>query len=98
MRGLFGRGLKVAKGFGPHLVEMGAQPRYALGIELIKTACSGAVVEDKARIFEDFEVLRDRGAADGEMIGEFVDGQGAGGELLEDCHPRCISEGVESGL
>src|SRR5579872_5257466 len=53
----FRRDLKVAESLGPHLVEVGAQPRHAFGIELVQTACTGLAVHDEPRILEHFEVL-----------------------------------------
>jgi hypothetical protein len=90
--------LKVGEGFGPHLVEMGAQARYTLGIELIEAARSGAVVEHEAGVFQHFEVLRDGGTADGESARELVHGQRSSRQLLEDSHAGGVAEGVESGL
>jgi hypothetical protein len=96
--GFFGDGLKGAHGLGPHLVEVGAEAGDAFGIELIETAGSLAGAGDEARVFEDFEVLGDGGAGDGELAGQLIDGDGAGGELLKDGHSGLVAEGVETGL
>jgi hypothetical protein len=96
--GFFCSDLKIAEGFGPHLVEVGAEARDTLGVELIKAACSAAGVEYQACVFEHFEVLRDGGAADRERVGEFVDGERARRKLLKDSHARGVAEGVETGL
>lgn len=77
---------------------MRAQAGDSSGVEAIETAGAGAMVEHEARVFEDFEVLRDGGTGDGEPIGDLVDGEGPGGEALEDGHARGICEGVETGL
>jgi hypothetical protein len=77
---------------------MCAQARDALGIKLIETTGTDGLVEDKPRVLEHFEVLRDGGTADGEGAGELIDGERPSGELLEDGHAGCIAEGIESGL
>jgi len=43
-------------------------------------------------------MLRDRGTRDGQRAREFVDGDGAAGELLEDGHARGVAKRVEAGL
>ena len=77
---------------------MGPQAGDTFRVELVKAARAGAGIGDEAGLFEDFEVLRYGGTADGKLAGKLVDGEGTGGELLEDGHAGGIAEGVESGL
>jgi hypothetical protein len=95
----FGRGdLECAEGAGPDLIEVGAEARDAGRIELIEAAGSVPGIEHEARFFEDAEMLRDRGPADGHDGGELVDGERTVGETVEDGHAGGIREGVEAGL
>jgi hypothetical protein len=91
-------GLKIAEGPGPHLVEVGTEARDAFGVELVKAAGSGAAVENEACVFQHFEVLRNRGAADGKGARQFVDGERTRRELLKDGHARGVAKSVETGL
>ncbi len=77
---------------------MGAEACHAFGVQLIEAACSSFGVGDQASVFEHAQVLGDGGTADGESGGDFVDGDGAGGEFLEDGHAGGIAEGIEAGL
>jgi len=97
-RGFFGGCLKVAHGLVPELIEVGAEAGDAFRAELIKAAGSGARIGHKACLLQDPQVLGDGGAGDGEGAGEFVDGDRAGGKLLEDGHAGGVAEGVETGL
>lgn len=98
LRRPFSGGLKGAHGLGPHLIEMGPQACDAFRVELIKAASAGASVGHKAGLLENFKVLRDCGTRHGELVGQLVDGERAGGELLEDSHAGGITQGIESGL
>ena len=82
----FGDGLEVTEGVFPDLFKVGAEQSDAFGVELIEAASALLSVVDESGFLEDFEVLRDGGAADGHGGGEFVDGERSGGEFLENGH------------
>jgi hypothetical protein len=90
--------LKSAERPVPHLVEVGAQARNALRIELIKSSGSLLGVSHKTRILQHLEVLRYGRTSHGQRARELVDGDRAHGELLKDGHARGIGEGIQSGL
>jgi len=77
---------------------MSAQTGDAFRIQLVEAAGSGAAVGDQSCVFQDAQVLGDRGAADGQSAGQFVDGNGTASEHLEDGHAGRVPQGVESGL
>ncbi len=77
---------------------MSTQPGHAFGIELVESPGSGLCVHYKSRVFENAQVLRNRGPADRHDPGQFVYGNGTGRELLKDRHAGGVPEGVESGL
>lgn len=77
---------------------MGAQTRYALGIEPVQPSRSLPDVIHQSCILEHFEVLRYGGTRYGKSSSQLVDGDGAAGELLKDGHPGGIGECIESGL
>jgi hypothetical protein len=97
-RRFFRGDLKVAEGLGPHVIEVGAETGYALRIELVESARSGVDVEDETGVLEHLEVLGNGRPADGEGTRELVDGEGAGGEPLEDGHAGGVAQGIETGL
>lgn len=77
---------------------MSAQAGNAFRVELIEAARSGFAVHDEPSVFEHTQMLGDSGAADGQGLCEFVDGDGSGGQLLKDGHAGGIAESIESGL
>lgn len=83
---------------GPHLVEVGTQARHSFGIQLIQSPRSGPGIEDQAGILEYAQMLRNGGATYRQFAGEFVYGERAVGQLLEDGHAGLVGKGVESGL
>ena len=95
---LFDRGLKCAHGLRPHLVKVSAQTGDAFRIQLVEAAGSCPAVCHQPRVFENAQVLGDRGTADGQRTGQFVDGDGTGSQLLEDGHASRVAEGIEAGL
>lgn len=84
--------------FVPHLIEVGPEASDSLRVELIETPGSIPDVGHEASFFKDFEVLRDGRPRDGHRTGKLVDGDGAIGKFLEDCHAGGIGKGVQSGL
>jgi hypothetical protein len=97
-RRFLGGDLKVGEGPGPHLVEMSTQPGDTLGVELIEPARPGTPVNNKTRVLEYFQVLRDSRAADWKGTREHIYGEWPARELLEDGHARGVAECVESSL
>jgi len=96
--GFFRCHLEIAHRPGPHLVEVGAQPRHTFRIQLIEPARSGPAVENESRILQDLQVLGDCGPAYGQCARQLVDGQRAGRQLLKDGHPGRIAQCIQSGL
>jgi len=94
----FDGGLKCAHGFFPHLVKVGAQAGNSFRVQLVEATGSGLRICNQARILQHAQVLGYCRAAYGEGFGEFIDGDGTAGELLEDGHSGGIAEGIESGL
>lgn len=82
----------------PHLVKMFAQAGHALRVQGVKPPCSGLCVHYQPCILKHLQVLRNCRPAHRHSAGQLIHGQRAGRELLEDCHPRGIAKGVESGL
>lgn len=80
------------------MIEVSAKSSYAFGIELVETAGAGAPVENKARILEDFQVLRDGWATHGKCAGEFMDREWTCGQFLQDCHASGIAKSIKAGL
>ena len=80
------------------MVEVLTQARDAGGIELVEPAGAVLGVSDESGIFENAQMLRNGGAADGQGLSQFVDGDGSGSELLKDGHACGITERVEAGL
>ena len=77
---------------------MSAQTGDAFRIQLVEAAGSGSAVSDQTCVFEDAQMLGDRGTADGQGAGQFVDGNGTASEHLEDGHAGRVAQGVQSGL
>jgi hypothetical protein len=90
--------LKGAERPGPHLIEVRAQTRHALRIELVEPARACLGIGHKAHILQYLEVLRNSRTRDREHPREFVHGDGPGGELLKDRHPGWVGEGIKPGL
>src|SRR5580658_6946048 len=78
--------LKGAERLGPHLVEVGAQPRHSLGIQLIQPPRSGLAGGQQGGVLEHTQVLRSRGTADRQGAREIAYGGWRAGELLKDRH------------
>ena len=97
-RDFLDRGFKRAHGRLPELVEVSAQAGDAFRIQLVEAAGSCPAVGHQSRVFEDAQMLGDRGAADGEGTGQFVHGYGAARELVEDGHAGGVPEGIKSVL
>ena len=91
-------GLKVCKGGGPHVIEVGSEARHALGIQPIEAARPDFAIRDEPGVPQDLEVLRDGGACDRQPPSELVDGQRAARKALEDRHTSGVCEGIQPGL
>ena len=82
----------------PHLVKMSAEARHTFGIKVIKPASSLFDISHETYILQHLQVLRNSRTSDGQGPRQFIDGDGAGGELLKDGHARGVGKGIESGL
>jgi hypothetical protein len=80
------------------LVEVFADGVESGGVQLVKATVAVGGVGDEAGLLEDFEVLGDGGAGDGEVFGELADGEWAAREAREDGSAGGIAEGVELGV
>ena len=83
------------EGLTPELVKIFADGVEARGIELVEAAIADGFVGDEVSVFEDFEMLGDSGARDGEGFGERANGQGALGEAGEDGAAGGVAQSVE---
>jgi len=77
---------------------MGSQARYSIGVQLVQTTRACSLIENKARIFENFEMLRNRRSAYRQCVGKLVYGQRSGRKFLEDCHAGGVTQSIETGL
>src|SRR5690606_7776860 len=91
--GLFGDLLETRKRLAPETIELVAKGFDARGIELVDAPRAGRPLENQSRGLQDFQVLGDRGAADGQLRGELSDRARAIREALEDCAARCVAQG-----
>ena len=66
-----------------------------MGLELVDSSLSVALVVDEAGVSEDFEVLGECGVGDGEVVGEVACGGGRFGELLDDLPTDRVGECIE---
>ena len=96
--GFFYGFLKGAQRPCPHLIEVRAEPRHALRIELVKPARACLGIGHEPHILQYLQVLRNSGTRDREHARQFIDGDGPGGKLLKNRHPRGIGKCIESGL
>ena len=77
---------------------MRAQPLDPLGVKLIEPAGAGAMVYNQTRLFQDLEVLRDCRPGDGQVLGDLIDSERPGRQLLKDGHAGRVGEGIEASL
>ena len=75
-----------------------AEARDAFGRELVEAAASCLAVENEACFLEHPQMLGYGRPADGHDLSEFMDGERASAEAVEDRHTGRITESVEAGL
>ena len=90
--------LEGAHRMGPHLIEVCAKARHAFRVQLIEPARSSFAVHHQPRILEHLEVLRYGRSAYRHDACQFVDGDRAAGEPLEDGHACGIAQCFQAGL
>ncbi len=77
---------------------MVAQGGNAIGIQFVDAASAVAAISDQSRILEHAQMLRDRGAGDGDASGQIVDGAGMLADQGKDSQAGRIAESGEAGL
>ena len=82
----------------PQLREVIAEQRQALGIQLINSTSSFAAVPHQARILQDAQVLRYRGARNRQAGGKLVHGLRMVAQHLEDGQPGGVAQRRQSAL
>jgi len=65
---------------------------------MVKTTGSSFCIADQPGILEYPQVLGDGWPADGKGVGQFLDGEGPGGQAPKDGQPGGVSQGFQSGL
>src|SRR4051812_6980153 len=90
-----GQQFEARGGVTPHLLEVGLHGLDALVVQAIEPAGALRAVGDQARVLEQLEVSRHRGAADGELVGELAYRAVTGSEQLDDRPPVRVTEGIE---
>jgi hypothetical protein len=80
----------------PEPVELPAQRGQAGGVDAIDAPGADRVVDDKARLLQQLEVLGNRGPADGKVIRKLAYSPRAGGDEFQDCPPRGVGQGAPS--
>ena len=79
----------------PKAVEVGAQCVDARGIQLVEPPASLGTIHDQMRVFQDPQVLRDRGPAHGETACEFAHRLGPLEEALEDRSAGRVAQSIQ---
>src|SRR5215831_15901762 len=79
-----GRRLERGEGLVPERVEVVAELAHAVGIDPVEPPRAVSTLRDEPGLLQDAQVLRDRGPADRQLVGDLADRAGARAELLED--------------
>jgi len=89
---LLGRRLERGEGVIPEPVEVRAQRRHPLRVELVDPPRAQWTHEHDPGLPQHLQVLRDGGPADRELGGELADGLRARREPLEDLPARAVAQ------
>src|ERR1041384_1347546 len=89
---VLGRCLERGEGLIPELVEVGAEAGQAVRIDAVDPPRAVSTLGHQPGFFQNPQMLRDRGATDGQLVGDLPDRAGALPELLENRPPGAVTE------
>src|SRR5580700_7503864 len=92
----FDSGLERVQRRPPEALEVVPQAGQPVGVEAVDAARPDLDVAHEARLLQDLQVLRDRGPADRQAVGQVHHGGRTLAELLEDGAPGRIAQGIEN--
>src|SRR5215208_1229906 len=91
---VLGRRLERGEGLTPEIVEVVAELAQPVRIEPVEASRSLAALRHEPSLLQDAQVLRDRGAADRQLVRDLPDRPRARAQLLEDRPPGAIAQRI----